>query len=79
MVNIDVRNLKLVPEHILLSDEEVEKAMAEVNITKDHLPKILIKDPNVKAIGGKVGDVVKVIRKSQIAGEAVVYRLVIDL
>ena len=79
MVNIDVTNLKLVPTHLLLTEEEANEAMAELKITKEQLPKILIKDPCVKQIGGKVGDVVKVIRKSPISGEAVVYRLIIDL
>jgi len=41
------------------------------------LPHILSTDPAIKAIGAKPGSIIKVVRKSLTAGEAIVYRYVI--
>jgi DNA-directed RNA polymerase subunit H len=41
------------------------------------LPKIYHDDPAARAVGGKVGDVIRIIRISQTAGRAESYRLVI--
>ncbi len=68
----------LVPAHILLSPEESEEMLKGYGVESAQLPKIHITDPVVKEIGGKVGDVVKIIRKSPTSGESVFYRLVID-
>jgi len=42
------------------------------------LPKIHVADPAAKEIGAKVGDIIKVIRKSTTARQSIFYRLVID-
>ncbi|MHA1502692.1 MAG: DNA-directed RNA polymerase subunit RpoH/Rpb5 C-terminal domain-containing protein [Candidatus Heimdallarchaeota archaeon] len=47
------------------------------NIKRRQLPKILTSDPAVKAIGAKPGQIVKIFRESEIAGEILAYRLVI--
>lgn len=67
----------LVPEHIILSEEEKQKLLEKYNISEKQLPKILSSDPVVKALGAKPGDVLKIIRKSPTAGRSVYYRLVI--
>ncbi|MBE6487536.1 MAG: DNA-directed RNA polymerase subunit H [Methanosphaera stadtmanae] len=72
----DILQHNLVPEHVILSDEETEKVLEELNSTTDQLPKILPNDPVVKAIGANVGDVLKITRKSETAGIFVAYRIV---
>ncbi|MCK4928369.1 MAG: DNA-directed RNA polymerase subunit H [Methanosarcinales archaeon] len=68
----------MVPQHIILPDNEVTKVLKEYDVDKEQLPKIKITDPVSMEIGAEVGDVVKVIRESPTAGEAVIYRLVIE-
>jgi DNA-directed RNA polymerase subunit H len=71
-------NHVMVPHHEILSEEETAQVLETYNIEKEQLPKIKAKDPVVKEIKAQVGDVIKIVRKSVTAGEAIVYRLVID-
>lgn len=73
----NILNHELVPEHIILSKEEEKEILDKFKIKPENLPKILINDPVVKAIGAKDGDVLKIIRKSKTAGESIYYRVVI--
>ena len=41
---------KLVPKHVLLDDSEIEKRLKPLQIEKTQLPKILLKDPALKAL-----------------------------
>jgi DNA-directed RNA polymerase subunit H len=79
MAEFDVLSHQLVPKHIILSDKESEEVFEYFKITKDQLPRILITDPCVKRIGGKVGDIIKIIRESPTAGVSEFYRYVIDI
>lgn len=72
----DILKHNLVPEHIILSDEEAEELLLGKNITEDKLQKILPTDPVVKAIGAKEGDILKIVRDSQTAGTFISYRIV---
>ncbi len=74
----DVLTHELVPDHILLTEEETQELLKKYSITRGQLPKIKSSDVVVKQIGAKPGDVLKIIRKSLTAGKAVAYRLVID-
>jgi len=58
---------KLVPKHVLLEDSEIEGILEPLNIIKEQLPKILLKDPALKALDqeAKPGDVVEVHRVSE--------------
>ena len=67
----------MVPDHQLMSEEEVSALLSRYHITTDQLPKIYHDDPSVKAIDAKVDDVIRIIRKSHTAGRAEAYRLVI--
>ena len=69
---------ELVPDHILLNEEETQELLNKYKITKGQLPKIKTSDVVVKQIGAQPGDVIKIIRKSLTAGKAVAYRLVIE-
>jgi DNA-directed RNA polymerase subunit H len=67
-----------VPKHEIMSEYELKSVLNKYSIEKEQLPKIKVQDPVAKEIGAAIGDVVKITRKSQTAGEAEYYRLVID-
>tara|TARA_B100000378_G_scaffold139832_1_gene113039 strand:+ start:403 stop:648 length:246 start_codon:yes stop_codon:yes gene_type:complete len=71
---------KLVPNHRLLDDSEIEKKLKPLQIDKLQLPKILLKDPALKALDqeAKAGDVVEIQRFSDHAGTNLAYRLVVE-
>lgn len=67
----------MVPDHQIMSDEEIRELLSRYQITLDQLPRIYSDDPAVKTIGGKVGDVIRITRNSQTAGIAESYRHVV--
>jgi len=69
---------KLVPEHQIMSEEEVEELLKKMGIKKFQLPWIKSTDPVAKAIGAKPGDVIRIIRESPIAGKTYYYRYVVS-
>ena len=71
---------KLVPKHVLLGDSETEKRLKPIQIEKEQLPKILLKDPALKALDqeAKPGDVVEIHRFDDHAGTNLAYRLVVE-
>ena len=68
----------LVPRHEVLSAGETEELLQRLRATSDKLPKVFVTDPQAKAVNAKIGDVLKIIRTSPTAGEAIYYRVVID-
>ncbi|MDX9693450.1 MAG: DNA-directed RNA polymerase subunit H [Methanothermobacter sp.] len=74
----DILKHQLVPEHVILSEEEAKKVLEEMKIHAEQLPRIRTDDPVVKAIGAKEGDILKIIRESPTAGRFVTYRIVQD-
>jgi DNA-directed RNA polymerase subunit H len=74
---LDIRRHVLVPKHEILPKSEVDKLLERYKIQLHQLPLIKSSDPAAQAIGAKPGDVLKITRKSQTAGVAVVYRYVI--
>jgi DNA-directed RNA polymerase subunit H len=75
--NFNILEHKLVPEHVILNDEEVRALMEKLNIKSSQLPKIFSTDAVIKAIDGDIGDIVKITRASPTAGETVYYRTVV--
>jgi len=67
----------LVPKHAILGDNEVKALERKLNITRNQLPKIFTTDAAVKAIEGKIGDVVKIERPSPTAGDTLYYRIIV--
>lgn len=67
----------MVPDHKIMSEEEVSALLSHYNISTEQLPKIFHDDPAVKIIGAKVDDVIRIVRMSHTAGRAEAYRLVI--
>ncbi len=81
-ISFNVLQHDLVPEHVLLTEEEAEVILNELKITRDQLPKIKKSDAAIRVlenINGPIeaGRVIKVIRKSSTAEEFVAYRLVV--
>jgi DNA-directed RNA polymerase subunit H len=67
-----------VPKHEIMPEGELKSVLSKYSVEKEQLPKIKVQDPVSKEIGAVIGDVVKITRKSQTAGEAEYYRLVIE-
>ena len=76
MKEFDVTKHILVPKHELLTETEKEELLKRYGITIRQLPRILSSDPAIQHLNAKVGDVIKIIRKSPTAGEVVYYRVV---
>lgn len=66
-----------VSKHELLTSEEKEKFLEDHKVQPYQLPRINAHDPAIIAVGGKPGDIVRVIRKSQTAGKYVAYRYIV--
>ena len=75
--SINILEHELVPKHEVLSKEEREKLLDNLKIVKEKLPKILSSDSVLEHINAKPGDVIKVYRSSQTAGETLYYRVVV--
>uniref|UniRef100_A0A7C5U705 DNA-directed RNA polymerase subunit Rpo5 n=1 Tax=Caldiarchaeum subterraneum TaxID=311458 RepID=A0A7C5U705_CALS0 len=73
---MDISLHVLVPKHEVLSPREADELLARLGVSRDKLPYILPSDPMVKRLKAKVGDIIKITRRSQTAGEAVYYRVV---
>lgn len=68
---------EMVPKHEVLGKKESEELLKKYGITTDKLPKAHDNDPVIQVIKAKKGDIIKITRRSQTAGEAVYYRLVV--
>jgi DNA-directed RNA polymerase subunit H len=75
--SFEIFNHEFVSKHELLTSQEKEKFLEEHKIQPYQLPRIKAYDPPIIAVGGKPGDIVRVIRKSQTAGEYVAYRYIV--
>ena len=73
----DIIQHELVPLHIKLTDDEKQKVLEEFNISEKQLPMIGEKDIMIKKLNAKVGDVIKIIRKSPTLGQSIFYRVVV--
>ncbi|HWQ66358.1 MAG TPA: DNA-directed RNA polymerase subunit H [Methanospirillum sp.] len=74
---VNVLRHEMVPEHSIMSEEDVKSLYSMYSIGQEHLPKIYHDDPAVSAIGAKINDVIKIVRKSMTAGRAESYRQVV--
>jgi DNA-directed RNA polymerase subunit H len=68
---------EIVPVHRALTEEEMIKLFSKYNITKLNLPKISKRDPCIKLIKAKPGDVIEITRNSKTAGISKYYRVVV--
>jgi len=76
-VELNVLKHEMVPEHSIISEEDLNALFSRYQIGPEQLPKIYHDDPAVLAIGARISDVIKIVRKSMTAGRAESYRLVV--
>jgi len=74
----DIFQHRLVPKQEILTEEERTELLTKFKVQPYQLPQISSVDPTVKAIGGKPGDVLRVIRRSPTAGEHIAFRYVVE-
>lgn len=77
MKNVSIMAHDMVPEHIIIDEDEIKEVAEKYNVDREHLPKLKADDPVAKEIGAQPGDVVKIVRESKTAGKSVAYRYVI--
>jgi DNA-directed RNA polymerase subunit H len=53
----------LVPEHIVLSEDQKKKVLDKYNSTLSSFPKIFDSDPALVGLGAKPGDLIRIKRK----------------
>jgi len=67
-----------VPKHEILSEEEAQELLKQLHATPEQLPYIRATDPVVRELGAKPGQILKITRRSETAGESVYYRYVVE-
>jgi len=63
----------LVPEHEIVKDDEVDKFLKKLAVTKEQLPRIRLYDPAIQHLNAKEGDLIRIHRKD----ETDYYRIVV--
>lgn len=74
----DVFQHELVPKHVPMNKKDTEEVLRKYHVKPYQFPYIKASDPACEAIDAKPGDLVKIIRRSPTAGEAIAYRYVIE-
>ena len=64
----------LIPPHEKISETEKKELYVKYNISFKELPKMSVKDPAIQHLEAKVGDVIRITRKSPTAGRAIFFR-----
>ena len=75
-MKIDIQEHMLVPKHEIMTEDEIADEFSDVEYDFKDLPKIKVNDPVAKSIGAEPGNILRITRESQTAGEFVTYRIV---
>lgn len=77
LITVDISLHEIVPKHEILTKIEQKELLERLGITSKELPKITLSDPGIQNMDAKLGDVVKIIRKSQTTGYSNYYRIIV--
>lgn len=72
---VDITEHKLVPQHIILSQQEKTELLSRYRLKPTQLPRIQLQDPIARYLGLKSSQVVKIVRPSETAGRYITYRI----
>jgi len=76
--SFDLFEHDLVPTHIIAEQSEVDLVLNHYKINKTQLPRIYVSDPAAKVLGARAGQIIRIERDSETAGNTFYYRLVVD-
>lgn len=76
---LEIKNHALVPKHEKCSETEKKNVLQKYSAELKDFPKININDAALYSLDVKPGDLVKITRESPTAGNAVFYRVVIEI
>ena len=68
----------LVPKHEIIGEDEKKQVLTQFNATEEQFPFLFSTDPVVREIGAKPGDMIRITRVSDTAGETTYYRFVVE-
>lgn len=76
--SFDLFEHDLVPTHVIAEQSEVDLVLNHYKIKKTQLPRIYLSDPAARVLGARIGQVIRIERQSETAGNTFYYRLVVD-
>lgn len=76
--SFDILSHNYVPKFEIMSEEDSNALLEQLNISRMNLPKALSNDPAVKKLEAKINDILKITRKSYTSDTSVFYRVVVD-
>ena len=68
----------LVPKHEIMGEDQKKQILIQFNATEEQFPFLFSTDPVVREIGAKPGDMIRITRVSDTAGETTYYRFVVE-
>ena len=74
---VNITKHELVPQHVPLSDAEAKEVLDAFALKMSMLPRILQRDPIAQDFGMRKGQMFRIMRKSETAGEYTTYRQVV--
>ena len=69
---------EMVPTHEVLGEKDVKELLDSYNVTIAQLPIIFDSDPAISGLEAKIGDVVKITRRSPVIGTSYAFRVVTE-